>query len=154
MARPKLGGDSERLNMVISSAEMKSIEDWRFANRIASKSEAIRRLCQTGLAFDAKADSLSKAASSTMKTVVAAAKAIVGRETETLDDIKDQVATLASLRDIARQQASLVASLEALAEHAGLLRDGADIARVKAYADEVERLHLDKFQDEIEEKPE
>lgn len=49
MARPKLGkGESERLQMVISSEELEAIEDWRFRNRVQSKSEAIRRLCQIG----------------------------------------------------------------------------------------------------------
>lgn len=50
MARPKvLQGDVERLNMVITTAETAAIEKWRYAQRIPSKSEAIRRLCQIAL---------------------------------------------------------------------------------------------------------
>lgn len=50
MARPKLGAsDSKRLQMVITEDELKAIEDWQFTNRVPSKSEAIRRLCQIGL---------------------------------------------------------------------------------------------------------
>lgn len=53
MARPRLTeGAIERLQLVIPSEEIASIEKWRFANEIASKSEAVRRLCQIGLAFD------------------------------------------------------------------------------------------------------
>ncbi|TPL49208.1 hypothetical protein FJ937_17160 [Mesorhizobium sp. B2-4-4] len=53
MARPKLGkGESERLQMVISSEELEAIEEWQHRNRIQSKSEAIRRLCQIGLLID------------------------------------------------------------------------------------------------------
>ncbi|PAQ09721.1 hypothetical protein [Mesorhizobium temperatum] len=53
MARPKLGkGDSERLQMVISAEELEAIEEWQHQNRIQSKSEAIRRLCQLGLLID------------------------------------------------------------------------------------------------------
>jgi hypothetical protein len=50
MARPKLGAsDSKRLQMVITEDELKAIEDWQFENRVPSKSEAIRRLCQIGV---------------------------------------------------------------------------------------------------------
>ncbi|MER8628497.1 hypothetical protein NKH55_01805 [Mesorhizobium opportunistum] len=53
MARPKLGkGDSERLQMVISREELDAIEDWQHNNRIPSKSEAIRRLCQIGYSME------------------------------------------------------------------------------------------------------
>lgn len=54
MARPKLGeSDSKRLQMVITEDELRAIEDWQFSNRVPSKSEAIRRLCQIGLRSDA-----------------------------------------------------------------------------------------------------
>jgi hypothetical protein len=50
MARPKLGdGDTQRLQLKISSDELGPIEDWRFGNRIPSLSEAVRRLCQIGI---------------------------------------------------------------------------------------------------------
>lgn len=50
MGRPKLGeGDTERLHVKISAEELTAIDDWRFANRIPSRSEAVRRLCQIGL---------------------------------------------------------------------------------------------------------
>ncbi|TIX18497.1 MAG: hypothetical protein E5V41_05860 [Mesorhizobium sp.] len=53
MARPRLGkGDSERLQMVISTEELEAIEEWRFRNRVQSKSEAIRRLCQIGYSME------------------------------------------------------------------------------------------------------
>jgi len=40
---------TERFNMFMSPSEMKAIEDWAWENRIRSKSEAVRRLCQIGL---------------------------------------------------------------------------------------------------------
>lgn len=61
MARPKLGdSDSKRLQMVITEDELKAIEDWRFAERVQSKSEAIRRLVQIGLHYVAYADDLAE----------------------------------------------------------------------------------------------
>lgn len=53
MARPKLGDtETERMQLKITSAEIEAIDDWRFANRIPSRSEAVRRLCQIGLLAD------------------------------------------------------------------------------------------------------
>lgn len=52
MARPKLGGgDTERVQLVITPKEIEAIETWRYNSRVPSKSEAIRRLCQVGLAY-------------------------------------------------------------------------------------------------------
>lgn len=49
MARPRLGKEkSERFQLVITAEELEAIEDWRFRNRVQTKSEAIRRLCQIG----------------------------------------------------------------------------------------------------------
>lgn len=40
---------------MMSEAELQSVDDWRYANRIATRSEAIRRLVQSGLALEAVA---------------------------------------------------------------------------------------------------
>lgn len=38
-----------RVPIMLSSEELEAIDDWRFANRVATRSEAIRRLCRIGL---------------------------------------------------------------------------------------------------------
>lgn len=38
-----------RVPIMMSDAELQAIDDWRFSNRVATRSEAIRRLCQVGL---------------------------------------------------------------------------------------------------------
>lgn len=53
MARPRLGdSESKRLQMVITEKELDAIDEWQHANRISSRSEAIRRLCQMALRYD------------------------------------------------------------------------------------------------------
>lgn len=53
MARPKLGeSESKRLQMVITEDELTAIDNWRFPNRIGTRSEAIRRLCQIGIGLE------------------------------------------------------------------------------------------------------
>lgn len=46
---------------MMSDAELAAVDEWRFSNKIATRAEAIRRLCQIGLAFDGKADDLHAA---------------------------------------------------------------------------------------------
>jgi hypothetical protein len=61
MARPKLGDtETERLQLKITTAEIEAIDDWRFANRIPSRSEALRRLCQMALTIEASQDTLDR----------------------------------------------------------------------------------------------
>lgn len=50
MARPKLGdSETERLHIKITKDELEAIDEWRYTNRIPSRSEAVRRLIQVGL---------------------------------------------------------------------------------------------------------
>lgn len=50
MARPKLGDtETERMQLKITTAEIEAIDDWRYANRVPSRSEAVRRLVQIGI---------------------------------------------------------------------------------------------------------
>lgn len=59
MARPKLGeSESKRLQMVITEDELKAIDDWRFENRVPSRSEAVRRLCSIALYGDPELEQL------------------------------------------------------------------------------------------------
>lgn len=62
MARPKLGdGESVRLQMVITPAEIDSIDEWQHQNRVPSRSEAIRRLIQIGLEASYRAQNIEDA---------------------------------------------------------------------------------------------
>lgn len=67
MARPKLGdSDTERLHLKITQDELTAIDDWRFGNRVPSRSEAVRRLCRIGLVSEDLRPSINHA----MKAVV------------------------------------------------------------------------------------
>jgi hypothetical protein len=47
-----------RVPIMMSDAELGAIDNWRFENRIATRSEAIRRLCKIALFVDDKLDLL------------------------------------------------------------------------------------------------
>ncbi|NML73581.1 hypothetical protein HHL25_05510 [Rhizobium sp. S-51] len=53
---------TERLHMLISPAELEAIDEWRFANRIGTRAEAVRRLCQIGLIVGRELEGLADAA--------------------------------------------------------------------------------------------
>lgn len=44
----------QRIPIMMTESEVTAIDDWAFKNRIRSRGEAIRRLCQIGLMFDEK----------------------------------------------------------------------------------------------------
>lgn len=60
MARPKSTGEtkSHQQHLLMTPSEVEAIDTWRFANRIGSRGEAIRRLCQMGMLLEARAASL------------------------------------------------------------------------------------------------
>ena len=49
-----------KFQMMLSPGEAKDIDDWSFANRIRSRAEAIRRLCQIAMIFDENSDRLGE----------------------------------------------------------------------------------------------
>lgn len=53
-----------RIHMMLSHDELTAIDDWRFANKVATRSEAIRRLCQIGMAYEEKSAELADNAAS------------------------------------------------------------------------------------------
>ncbi|MBX5175308.1 hypothetical protein HJB77_03225 [Rhizobium lentis] len=57
MVKPR----ENRVPIMMSDEELRAIDDWRFANRIATRSDAIRRLCQIGLLVGPDLDGLSGA---------------------------------------------------------------------------------------------
>lgn len=55
MTRPTLGvSKTVRLDMVITADEITAIDDWRYSNRIPTRSEAIRQLIALALKAEAE----------------------------------------------------------------------------------------------------
>lgn len=64
----------QRVVTMMSPSELETIDDWMFKNRIRSRGEAIRRLCQVGLSADENfytlVDSYLSAAGAAMEIAV------------------------------------------------------------------------------------
>lgn len=48
-----------KFQMMMSPDEARELDDWMFKNRLRSRAEAIRRLCQMGLVLDKELESIS-----------------------------------------------------------------------------------------------
>lgn len=52
---------TERFNLFLSPSESQAIDEWAWANRLRSKSEAVRQLLEIGLASESNLAALVKA---------------------------------------------------------------------------------------------
>lgn len=97
---------TERLHMLISPKELEEIDEWQHSVRVATRSDAIRRLVQIGLSFDALADGLEKDA-------VAITRMIIDGHTfkdmiKSLDQSSNEVTEGNVLRDALANNARLI----------------------------------------------
>lgn len=139
MARPRLGdSESKRLQMVITETELDAIEDWRFRNRVPSKSEAIRRLCQIALRFDEVADDLQEQVNAFMNRLVEAAKEIEGGLSQ--DPKRYDYAAVhgaAYVGEMLEEQAKFAEKVNALHLQVRSLKAPTDMASAMGTADEI-----------------
>ncbi|WP_421952103.1 hypothetical protein [Pelagibacterium sp.] len=58
MARTKSQGEikSHQQHLLMAPSEVEAIDNWMFKNRLKSRGEAIRRLCQIGLTYNENAE--------------------------------------------------------------------------------------------------
>lgn len=49
-----------RIHILMSDAELEALDEWRFANKIASRGEAIRRLIHRGIVPDEVVDHVKR----------------------------------------------------------------------------------------------
>ncbi|MGO8104906.1 hypothetical protein AB9F46_31445 [Rhizobium leguminosarum] len=92
MARPKLGeGETERLHMKLSAEERDVIDDWRYKNRVPSRSEAVRRLCQIGIKGEGHVDQLIADMVDLLGTMSVLRSKLIPFENEQLNKLLDEV---------------------------------------------------------------
>ncbi|MBB2697691.1 UNVERIFIED_ORG: hypothetical protein GGI66_002351 [Rhizobium esperanzae] len=91
----------QRIPIMMSATELSAIDDWSFKNRIRSRGEAIRRLCQIGLAFDdGQRDESFKAK----------AAAVIHKLDHVLDDVVREVARVIEEGEISETEKPAVQS--------------------------------------------
>jgi hypothetical protein len=121
--------------MVITEDEVKAIDDWRFAHRVPSRSEAIRRLCQIAMRYEEQESGLKSA----LRNVADAMKSTTakwrdrkkpGEAAEELEMVKDEYRKLYRRANILMFRAQ-VGRLQGSA-----LAKGGDVKEAMRIADE------------------
>lgn len=109
MARPKSEGETKthQQHLLMAPSEVQAIDDWGFSNRIRSRGEAIRRLCQMGLAMEAAAPEMVKHMNALANSSVAVTKAFDAWENDTNGEI-DGDAIFVSVADTMRNATKLL----------------------------------------------
>lgn len=80
-----------RIPIMMSNDELASVDTWRFENHVATRSDAVRRLCQMALALDEELTPLHKSLSDLMisiKSLIEATTPLVGPDKNREDVIE------------------------------------------------------------------
>lgn len=97
-----------RIPFMMSDAELSAVDDWRFANKIGTRAEAIRRLCQIGLAYDREAGSSRELTRAAIKSTLAGLNRFldVSSNLET-DQAREVLAAMEEFQESAKTMISL-----------------------------------------------
>ena len=77
---------TQHLHILMAPSEVKAIDDWGFSNRIRTRGEAIRRLCQMGLAVDGELGELVEISTEVHRAMAHYAEASIAFEQQPLDE--------------------------------------------------------------------
>lgn len=89
-----------RIHMYLSKEELEAIDTWRFQNRVATRSEAIRRLCQSALIFDRRLPAILENSETSLASSKALLQDLLARDREVPESAIDSLRSLVSLRTI------------------------------------------------------
>jgi hypothetical protein len=89
MADEPSGNKTQHLHLLMSPSEVEAIDNWGFKNRIRTRAEAIRRLCQIALSAENNLDMAQDLISSSRHWMFSAIEAY---ERETGNEISDPMA--------------------------------------------------------------
>lgn len=131
MARPKLGEtDTERLHIKITADELAGIDDWRYANRVPSKSQAVRRLVQIGMSASGTLPQMGKDVGQLMKILEVGSETLVDKtqSASTAEEWKElALASIGVMGMVIDEATKLSISILDLAEKSGALLENPDI---------------------------
>jgi hypothetical protein len=114
-----------RIPFMLSDAELEAIDTWRFDNRINTRAEAIRRLVQIGLVFDARSMSIRKdldLLQSTVDEVRSENVRLLDTEEGELRDLKFRSHLICAVLQIFNQLEPLMRELYGQTSHVAMMR--------------------------------
>lgn len=139
-----------RIPFMMSDTELAAVDEWRFANKIATRAEAIRRLCQIGLRFDEAADDLHKDVNAIMERLVEAASEVnAGLSAEPRRYDYAAVHGAAFIGEMLDEQAKITEKIIALIYQARSLKVPGELPSAIGTADEIKE-NLANYLKELE----
>lgn len=128
----------QRVVTMMSPSELEAIDDWMFKNRIRSRGEAIRRLCQIALVADEKGEAIFSLAESILKCRTKEAQftdqALKASSSEMPTGIFKLI-TVQNALDALADHARLFLALRGLFSPLGMMRDTTDINEALRFAE-------------------
>lgn len=110
MSSEKPENKTQHLHILMSPSEVTAIDDWGFANRIRTRGEAIRRLCQIGMTFDARSEDFGRVSHAALDIFAKRLPALVIRGgTTSQDDLAEMSAE--DMREVVNAAGMVNASL-------------------------------------------
>lgn len=121
-----------RVHMYLSNDEMNAIDDWRFANRVATRSEAIRRLCQLGLILDSRLEDLFSARMNQSEAFIDFFKALglIDEEGKVVRELSDGSEIERAAAGVISVVESLSSSIRELYDHAYIVQKSKSLGEV------------------------
>ena len=132
MVKPR----ENRVPIMMSDEEIKLIDDWRFTNRVATRSDAVRRLVQLALRVDHQIDEIHKR---TLDVVFKRNNLLSEFETqgEHSDWVKMSKSTIESLGKIFTGLAEIYGPISGVTQQVHRFREGGEISDASKDADEI-----------------
>jgi hypothetical protein len=138
-----------KFQMMLSEAEAATIDDWGFSRRIRSRAEAIRRLCQMGIAYDDDAvrDVPARLAKQAHE-LLNASDALLNKEKKIEPETIIKVAKI--LNGVVREQVQLLHDLSIPLAKASHAQSGDDIELIAEKTKDIEKAIRDALADSRE----
>lgn len=142
----------QRVPIMMTPSELEAIDDWMFKNRIRSRGEAIRRLCQVALATDKKSEAIFELSASVLKRRTNEA----GKVSDKLKELRETGSTkpdfLSSMVDntleALKDHARLFLAINGLVNPLGIMKATDNIEEALKFAEQA-REGLDDIRDDI-----
>lgn len=143
MARPKLGeGETERLHVKITSEELSAIDDWRYGNRVPSRSEAVRRLVQMGIQADGSLEQIRAQAEGTYEFIALRIESHLKEFKEVKNNeewSKHYLALVKMCVDTMQMVGNLGSTVRQASDQSNTMKGDEDVAKLIAKAKDVAR---------------
>ncbi|MBB6411272.1 hypothetical protein [Mesorhizobium sangaii] len=127
-----------RIPMMMSDEELKAIDDWRYKNRIATRSDAIRRLAQTSLRIDAPIETIYRRTKELHRVLLSRKDITISLvKADNVDWERIAKIDLATTGELIKHVSELNMAVHAMTSEVMKMRDAGEVPALKAEAEKI-----------------